>query len=109
LWNEILKRPLIDAVPIENFILSVLHIIIGIGNTLIDGFFEWIEWRVEKLTQEEVVHRNAVVYAELKVDQEKEAYDRWLEDEGVLLADKISEKKRLSKDYQTKVLYFLVT
>jgi hypothetical protein len=56
-----------------------------------------------------VVHRNAVVYAELKVDQEKEAYDRWLEDEGVLLADKISEKKRLSKDYQTKVLYFLVT
>jgi hypothetical protein len=38
---------------------------------VIDGFFEWIEWRVEKLTQEEVVHRNAVVYAELKVDQER--------------------------------------
>jgi len=100
-----MKRPLIDAVPIKNFTLSVLHIIIGIGNTLIDGFFKWIEWRVEKLTEKEVVHRNTVVYVELKVVHVKEAYDRWLEDEGVLLADKISEKKRLSKDYHAKVLY----
>jgi len=38
-----IKTPLIDAVPIENFILSVLHIIIGIGNTLVDAFYEWIE------------------------------------------------------------------
>jgi hypothetical protein len=37
------KRPLIDAIPIDNFILSVLHIIIGIGNTLLDDFYEWIE------------------------------------------------------------------
>jgi len=34
------KRPLIDAVPIDNFILSVLHIIIGFGNTLLDDFYE---------------------------------------------------------------------
>jgi hypothetical protein len=38
-----IKTPLIDAVSIENFILSVLHIIIGIGNTLVDAFYEWIE------------------------------------------------------------------
>ena len=43
------QRPLIDSVPIENFILSVLHIIIGMGNTLIDAFLEWIEERVEKV------------------------------------------------------------
>jgi hypothetical protein len=79
------KRPLIDAVPIDNFILSVLHIIIGIGNTLLDDFYEWIEWRVEKLTQQEVAHRNTVVYAELQVHQEKEVYDRWLENiKGIL-------------------------
>ncbi len=40
------KRPLIDAVPIENFVLSVLHIIIGIGNSILDTLFQWIEWRV---------------------------------------------------------------
>jgi hypothetical protein len=102
LWNE--RGSLIDAAPIKNFILSVLHNIIDIGNILSDGFFKWIEWRVEQLTQEEVVHRNTVVYAKLKVVHVKEAYDRLLEDEGVLLANKISEKKRLSKDYHAKVL-----
>jgi hypothetical protein len=28
------EKPLIDAVPLENFILSILHIVIGVGNTL---------------------------------------------------------------------------
>jgi hypothetical protein len=93
-----IKTPLIDAVPIENFILSVLHIIIGIGNTLVVAFYEWIEWRVEKLSQQEVIHRNTVVYAELKLEQEKESYDSWLNNEGVLLADKIAQKKGCRKN-----------
>jgi hypothetical protein len=29
--------------------------------------------------QHEVVHRNTVAYTELKLDQEKKAYERWLE------------------------------
>jgi hypothetical protein len=45
------KVPLIDSVPIENYILSILHIIIGVGNSVLGVFYEWIEWRVEKLTQ----------------------------------------------------------
>jgi hypothetical protein len=53
-----------------------------------------------------VTHRKTVVYAELQANQDKEVYDRWLENEGVLLADKIAEKKRLSKEYSAKV-YFL--
>lgn len=97
------QHPLIDAVPVENFIVSVLHVIIGIGNTLIDGFYEWIEWRVEKLTQGEVMHRNTVVYAELHLEQQQQCYERWLNNDGVLLADKIAEKKRLSKEYSAKV------
>jgi hypothetical protein len=52
-----------------------------------------------------------VVYAELKLEQEKESYDSWLNNEGVLLADKIAPKKRLSKEYSAKVnlsTYFIV-
>jgi len=41
---------LFDAVPINNYIVSVLHIIIGIGNSLADVLFDWVEWRIEKLT-----------------------------------------------------------
>jgi hypothetical protein len=103
------NRPLIDAVQVENFILSILHIIIGVGNSLLDVFYGWIEWRVEKLTQGEAMHRNKVAYAELKVGQEREVYQRWLENEGNLLKNKISEKKRLSKEYSAKVGASLVS
>jgi hypothetical protein len=90
--------------------LSILHIIIGVGNALFDVFYEWIEWRVEKLTQLELVHRNTAVYAELKTDQEKNEFQKWLENEGVLLENKICEQKRLPKEYSAKVVtsvYFL--
>jgi hypothetical protein len=77
-----------------------LHTIIGVGNSLLDVFYEWIEWRVEMLTHQEVVHRNTVVYMELKADQEKDAFQKWLENKGVLLVNKIFD----IKDYQRNTL-----
>jgi hypothetical protein len=35
--------PLIDAILIENFILSILFIHIGIGNALVECLLEWVE------------------------------------------------------------------
>jgi hypothetical protein len=64
--------PLFDAVPIKNYIVSVLHIIIGIGNSLVDILFDWVEWRIEKLTPAEVTNRNSMMYAEVQLVQAKE-------------------------------------
>ncbi len=63
-----------------------------------------MEWRTEKLTPAEVTHRNTVMYAEVKALQAKEKYENWLDNEGVTLASRISEKKRLSKEYSAKVV-----
>ncbi len=52
------EKPLIDSVPIANFILSILHIIIGVGNAFVDAFLEWIEERVEQLHPDEIAARN---------------------------------------------------
>jgi hypothetical protein len=51
------KESFNDAVPIDKFILSILHIIIGVGNTVVDAFLEWIKERVEQLHPDEVVAR----------------------------------------------------
>jgi hypothetical protein len=80
--------PLFDAVPVENFIVPVLHILIGIGNALIDSFLDWIEERVEVVTQPEIVMRNAVIFAEVHYNRLQNEYNRWLEVEGVLLTEK---------------------
>ncbi len=61
-------RPLFDAVPVSNFILCILHIVIGIGNDPIDTLVEWIEERVEKLMPKEISAKNAVIYAEAKLE-----------------------------------------
>jgi len=37
------NRPLINATPVSNYILPILHNIIGRGNSLVDAFLEWIE------------------------------------------------------------------
>ena len=37
------SKPLFDAVPICHYIVPVLHLVIGIGNGLMDSMFEWIE------------------------------------------------------------------
>jgi len=42
-----MDKPLFNSVPICNFVIPILHIIIVIGNTLVDCIFEWIEERIE--------------------------------------------------------------
>ena len=57
------ELPLFDSVPIEKHIVPVLHLLIGVGNNLLESLLEWIYEQIEKLTHHEVVHRNAVIHA----------------------------------------------
>ena len=88
-------EPLIDCIPIENFILSILHIIIGIGNSLIECLFEWVEERIEVLPPNVVEARNRVLYATLKHSSINEDYKSWLENGGILLTDIQMKKKQM--------------
>ena len=96
-------KPLFNAVPICNFVIPVLHIIIGIGNTLVDCIFEWIEERIEKLTPAEIEVRNSFLFAKVQYDRVKEHYDEWLQNDGILLVDKQLQRSFLSMTFQEKV------
>jgi hypothetical protein len=78
--------PIFDAVPVENFIISMLHIIIGIGNSLLDFF--WVDWMEDGTAQ----WRGA-----------KQKYDSWIENEGIMLGNKVYNKAQLSKQLSAKV------
>ncbi len=100
--------PLIDSVPIENFILSVLHIIIGMGNSLISSFLEWVEERVEKLLPNEVEARNRVLYATLQLSSANTDYESWLQNGGILLTDIQLEKKQMKDILNERVSFILL-
>jgi hypothetical protein len=97
------ENPLFDAVPVSNYVLSVLHIIIGIGNSLIDGLFEWVEERVEQLTVNEMEARNSVLFAEVHHRRLNDDYEHWLENDGIVLVDKQLNKSFLNETFHEKV------
>lgn len=99
--------PLIDAVPIENFILSVLHIVIGVGNSLVDAFLEWIEERVEQLQPEEVLARNKCLYAQIQFENAKKDRENWMQNDGIFLNDVTMEKKELQRVLDERVSHYI--
>ena len=45
---------LFDSIPIENYIFSLLHAAIGIGNKIMDSLYSWITKYIEPLTNEKI-------------------------------------------------------
>ena len=58
IWHPIkkcsVKTLLFDSVPIKNYIFSLLHAEIGVGNKIIYTYFDWINERVEYITDDEL-------------------------------------------------------
>ena len=84
---------LFDNVEIVNYIFSVLHAEIGIGNYLLNAFFDWIDYRVEEISMEEREKR--IQYATNLKDKYKldEEWETWKQNEGVELADNRIRRK----------------
>jgi len=94
---------LFNSVPICNFAIPILHIIIGIGNSLVDCIFEWIEEHIKKLTPDQIQAWNSFLFAKVQYDRLKEDYDEWLQNDGILLVDKQLNKSFLKEAYSKKV------
>jgi hypothetical protein len=44
---------LFDCISIYQCIYPILHAEIGLGNKILNSFFDWIDFRIEKVTNEE--------------------------------------------------------
>ena len=58
---------LFDSIPIENYIFSLLHAEIGIGNKIIESFYRWISKYIEPLSNEEIEMTNNLI--DLQIEQ----------------------------------------
>ena len=100
--NGCTEKPLFDAVPISNYIVPVLHLLVGIGNILVDSIFEWVEERVETLTPEEVVARNNILSDNINTENATQEFNLWLENDGIRLTDFILEKRTIQQQLKEK-------
>ena len=55
------KTLLFDSVPIEHYIFPLLHEGIGVGKKIVDTHFDWIDERIEPITDNELELTNFVI------------------------------------------------
>jgi len=92
----VVEVPLIDTIPIDHTIFSLLHAEIGVGNKILDSFLEWVDYEVENLSEEEITARNDHLKA---IDDHKdkvETHTQWLNVNSTDLADLRSERMEIN-------------
>ena len=83
---------LFDKMKIDNFIFPVLHAEIGLGNSLINSFFDWVDYRIEEVTEEERQKKQQFAPIQKKLNEMKTGYNEWSDNEGYDLATLKIEK-----------------
>jgi hypothetical protein len=61
------RVPLFDLVLIENYIIPILHILIGVGNALVNAVLEFVDEWIERLPEQLVVAQNNINTTEINL------------------------------------------
>jgi hypothetical protein len=86
--------PLLTCVPVQKYIVPLLHKQIGVGNCLV---YMWVELRVEVIPDKEIEVRNEVYDAQTEREVQKELWDQWVNTGGAELAD-LREERSMVRD-----------
>ena len=88
--------PLRTCVPINSYIIPILHTEIGIGNRLLKSFLDWVDLRIERVPDVEIEARYAVYEANTELQIRNERWDEWVSLKGTLLADLRQERAMIN-------------
>ena len=76
---------LFESIPIEKYIFSLLHAEIGIGNKIINSFYDQITKHVEPLSDEEVGFSNVLI--------DLQSFEKWTKKNSTTITNLRIEKK----------------
>ena len=93
---------LFDAIPIENFIFSLLHAGIGIGNKIISSFYTWISTYIEPLSVEEIEMINKKIDSQIEWIDIERKLTQWNKHNITIMADLINENKIIESALKEK-------
>jgi len=65
-------------IPLENYMIPLLHVLIGLGNDLLDSFLDWVNEELECLDNQEILTKRAIRTAEHKIIDATAERDAWL-------------------------------
>jgi hypothetical protein len=88
--------PLRTCVPINSYILPILHTEIGIGNRLLKSFLDWVDLRIENVPDNEIEARYGVYESQVEVRIQNEIWDDWVNLNGGQLAELREERAMIN-------------
>ena len=71
------SKPWWPFIPLENYVIPLLHLLIGIGNDLLQSFRDWVNEEIECLDHQEVLTRRAVRDTKHKIVDTIADRDEW--------------------------------
>ena len=83
---------LFDSILIENYIFSLLHVEIGIGNKIIESFYRWISTYIEPLSKEEIEKTNSLIDLQIELIQNKKLLKQTNYENVTKIADLTTDK-----------------
>ena len=80
----------------------MLHAEIGIGNKIINSFYDWIIKHVELLSDEEVEIFNVLIDLQIECNQNTESFEKWTKNNCTTIADLRITKKLIGSLFKKK-------
>jgi hypothetical protein len=92
----IMEDPLFDYVKLTDYILSMLHIEIGVGDQLLKMLLDWIDMRPENIREDELDIRDEYYEALMEYKIHDDGWMEWKNLKGTELATLRLERKTLN-------------
>jgi len=73
----VVSYPVWDFVEPKNYIFPVLHVEIGLVNTVLDKFYDWVEDHVEVASAEEKMCRNRMIILDTELSKAVGKLEAW--------------------------------
>ena len=72
------KKPWWPFIPLTNYVVPLLHVLISTGNGILGSFRDWVNDKIKCLNKQEIRTRCAVVTAEHKIVDLVAKHDGWM-------------------------------
>jgi hypothetical protein len=92
-------KPLIEHIGVDRYVCPPLHLLLGIGNRILDDFFEFVDKvnGLERLPSELINARNKLAQSDTELTRRKEALAVWSTVNGKSLATTRFERQVLNE------------
>ena len=89
------KTLLFDSIPIENYIFLLFHAEICVWNKIVYTHFDWINKRIEPITDDELELKNCLIDLKIELKKHEKDYDEGIKNYSCLLAEFRLERPNL--------------